>query len=250
MTIRPLVVILAGCCAFAGSRTAVAQLAPDRVAAPAADRVGAPAATQPATSPATLPADASTPKGALRQLFLATDAGDQARIRSLLHATTPQEEKTAELTAQMSAALVQFQKSLADTFGADQASALLNDPAGAARRRDELMPQVTETITGDSAFVRLDTLGAFQPMEFKKVDQAWKARVRPMSDDQLAGIGIQVKVLNDVATEIAAGKHKSLPEVKQALEAKVRQGVTQYAESQRRATTAPTTTPTPAPKQD
>src|SRR5688500_13634351 len=83
-------------------------------ASAASAQTDTPPATQPAptTAPATLPADASTPRGAMRLLFNATDAGDEAAIRSLLYTSNPTEERVADATARSSSATVVLHRAL------------------------------------------------------------------------------------------------------------------------------------------
>jgi hypothetical protein len=221
----------------------------------AAAQTDAPPATKPSGHPpATMPADASTPKGALRLLFNATDAGDEAGIRALLYTTNPAEERLADATAKFSAANVAMHKALVNALGATEVSKFMPDPAVAARARDEKVPNLVEQISpdGQSATVRLDGLGAFEPLEFRKVGDKWKLRVGkkleaiPAADvdKQMAMVEIQVKVLNEVAADINAGKLKTIPDIKQAMEAKVRQANMEYVQAmQKAASTRPTTLP-------
>jgi hypothetical protein len=227
-------------------------------AAAVAAQTDAPPATKPAgnptTVPTTLPADASTPKGALRMLFAATDAGDEKAIRALLFTTNAAEERLADATARSAAALYAMNKALVGTLGADEAHKFMPDPAIAARARDQKVPNLVEQISpeGQSATVRLDGLGAFEPLDFKKVGDQWKLRVgkklqsiAPADlEKQLAMVEIQVKVLNDVAADLNAGKLKTVADIKQAMEAKVRQANMEYVQAQQKAAaTRPTTAP-------
>ena len=215
----------------------------------------APPATKPSGNPpATMPADASTPRGALRMLFAATDAGNEKAIRALLYTATPAEERLADTTARMSGALVMMHDALVKAFGAEVAHQMMPDPVVAARSRDARLPNLVEQISADgqTATVRMDGMGAFEPLEFKKVGSGWKLRVGKKleavppteMDKQMAMVEIQVKVLNEVAEELNAGKLKNIADVKQAMEAKVRQANMEYVQAQQdAAATKPTTTP-------
>src|SRR5688572_13538468 len=68
--------------------------------------------TRPTTVPATLPTDASTPRGALRMVFNATDAGDESALRALLYTANPIEERVADATAKMSSSTTVLHKAL------------------------------------------------------------------------------------------------------------------------------------------
>ena len=56
------------------------------------------ASAQPATAPAAQlgPVDQTTPKGALKMLSRATQAGETATLKQLFHATNPQQQKIAD----------------------------------------------------------------------------------------------------------------------------------------------------------
>lgn len=238
-SVRNLCRILA--CAFTGmlSTLAVAQSA-----APV---------TRPTTSPATLPAaDQTTPKGALRMLFTATDAGDAAVIRSVLYTASPLEEKMAKTMAELSSAMATLQSAIGTTFGGDQARVQADNRAAASRIRDELLAKLTEAIDGDHAVVKLDAMGNFQPMEFKKIDGQWKVLIgkslektdAATVEKQLDATAIQVKVIRDVAADVSAGKFKTVADVKQTMDAKVRQALMQYVQEQSKPATQPSTAPT------
>ncbi len=223
-------------------------------------------ATRPTTSPAplpttgpaaSLPGDASTPKGALRMLFNATDAGDADKVRSLLYSATPVEDHMAQTMAQMSSAVAELHKAIKDMFGEEQTKATFGDPAVASKMRDELLMKAPETIDGDSAVIQLDSMGKFAPVEFKRVNGTWKLRVGKSLENvdaaqvemQLAELAIQIKVLRDIATDVQAGKQKNVADVKQTLEARTRQAMMQYVQDQiKAASTRPTSAPTTQPK--
>jgi hypothetical protein len=226
------------------------------VASVAFGQADAPPATKPTaatTAPATLPSDASTPKGSLRMLFAATDAGDEAAIRARLYTATPLEERMADATARISGATAKLHGALVATYGAEAAHTLLPDPAIAARKRDERLPQLVETVSADgqTASIRMEGFAAVEPFEFRKVGAEWKLRVGkkletvPAAEieQQMAALEMQLKVLNEVAADVAAGKLKAIADVRQALEAKIRQANMEYVQAQQKAAaTRPLTT--------
>ena len=215
-------------------------------------------ATAPATAPvATLPAaDQTTPKGTLRMLFAATDAGDGPTIRSLLYTSSPLEEKMADTMANMSSAMAALQKAMKESFGEAQTKAQLGDIAAAAKMRDDLLAKQPEQIDGDTAVIHLEGMGNFRPVDLKKVDGKWKIligksfeKADPAAvEKQLAATSIQIKVIRDVAVDVAAGKHKNVSDVKQTLDARVRQAIMQYVQDQSKAATQPSTAPATQPK--
>ncbi len=213
--------------------------------------------SQPTTAPSTLPAaDQTTPKGALRMLFTATDAGDAAAIRSVLYTASPLEEKMAATMAEMSSAMAVLQTAMRTSFGEDQTRAQIGDPAAAARMRDELLAKQTEQINGDHAVIKLEGMGNFKPVELKNDAGKWKVLIGKslekadpsMVEKQLDATGIQVKVIREVAADVSAGKFKNVGDVKQAMDAKVRQALMQYVQDQSKAATQPSTAPTTQPK--
>jgi signal recognition particle GTPase len=217
-------------------------------------QVAAPAATKPATKPTTVPADASTPRGALRLLFTATDAGDEAAIRARLYTTNPLEEKIAEATARSSSASAALYRAMVGAFGAEQTHTYLPDPALAARGRDQRVQYLVETINedGQSAVVRMEGMAAVEPFEFRKVGNEWKLRVGKKMESttaneieqQMIMVDLQLKVLSEVTADISAGKLKSVADVKQTMEAKVRQANMEFIQAvQKRATTRAATQP-------
>lgn len=214
-------------------------------------------ATRSTTAPTTLPAaDQTTPKGALRMLFTATDDGDAAVIRSVLYTSTPLEEKMATTMADMSSAMATLQKAMRASFGEEQTRTQVGDPAAAARVRDELLAKQTETIDGDHAVIRLESMGNFKPVELKNDAGKWKVLIGKslekadpaMVEKQLDATGIQVKVIRDIAADVSAGKFKILPDIKQAMDARVRQALMQYVQDQTKAATQPSTAPATQPK--
>jgi len=236
--------VLASCGGAFGQAVAPAV---EPTTVPAVEPTTAPASTQPA-------ADMTTPKGTLRMFFAATDAGDEAGIRSLLLATTPTEEKLADTMAQMSASGFQLQNAIKTAFGADQAKAVLGDPLAAARIRDQFIARINPQVNGDSAVVQLGGANA-AAIEFRKKGDDWKIRVGKVLENSkpedvengLVAAGVQIKAMRDLTTEVAAGKFKSIEDVKQTLDARVRQALMQYHQDKAKAATQPTTEPTTKP---
>jgi len=213
----------------------------------------------PATAPATTPAatqpvpDASTPKGAVRLFFFANATSDAATIRSMMFASSPLEEKLADTVANLSAANNALQKAVRDTFGADQGRAELGDPMASARTVDQALEKLPEQMDGDRAVVPLDRIGNFRPMELRKDKGVWKVviskaleKANPADvEKQLAAAGVQVKVIRDVTTDVTGRKFKNVADVKQTLDARVRQALMQYVQEQSKAATSqPATTTT------
>ena len=91
-----------------------------------------------------------------------------------------------------------------------------------------------------------------RPFLWKKVDGQWKVRVGKKVEStppaemelQIAMVELQAKVWSDVSADVTAGKLKAVADVKQTLEAKIRQANMEYLQArQKAATTAPATAP-------
>jgi replication initiation and membrane attachment protein DnaB len=66
-------------------------------------------------------------------------------------------------------------------------------------------------------------------------------------DQQLEVVSDQVKVMNDIAADVTAGKIKSADEATQTLQARLRQAIMQSMEKQHKTATQATTAPTTEP---
>src|SRR5690606_13824978 len=91
------------------------------LAGPAVAQTGTPtttpATTLPATpAPAVAAGEASTPRGALRVLILATDTGDETVIRERIYTASPLEEKMADATARAAAAMPALHRAMSAAF--------------------------------------------------------------------------------------------------------------------------------------
>src|SRR5688500_8993651 len=89
----------------------IAQLA--RAAAPAPAPAPAPTSaktptTRVATAPTSVPVDQTTPKGALKFLARALEAGDRKMLLDVLDAASPNERKIAEATAELAEATAEL----------------------------------------------------------------------------------------------------------------------------------------------
>src|SRR5262245_22775087 len=89
------------------------------------------AQTAPATTQSAIPADQSTPRGALRVLGVALDAGDAATIRAVFQISNPEEQKMVDALVRYREAVAKFGKAAAQAFGENEAKKLTGDPAAA-----------------------------------------------------------------------------------------------------------------------
>jgi len=191
-------------------------------------------ATQDATPP-----DASTPKGALKAFAVALDAGDEARIRSLVDVTSPLEQKMVEAITEMAAATAQWKHAMAARFGAAAAESAMGESPDVLQKSLAAIDAANEKIDGDLALVSVAGLRESHAM--KKVSGSWKLSetqivkdqglTPQMVDEQMAIVSAQSKMLRDLATEITDGKYPTAVDAAAALRGKMN--------SSREPTTAP-----------
>src|SRR5437762_13834309 len=131
-----------------------------------------------ATTQAMIPADQSSPRGALRVLAAAMDAGDGAKIRAVLKSSNPQEEKMVDALVSYHDAVAKFAKAAVDAFGPEDARKLTGDQAAAQAASLEALQAMPEEITGDTALV-----GADKPTQIRlsRVDGKWMVPVGLLS---------------------------------------------------------------------
>src|ERR1700722_13903053 len=103
-------------------------------------------ATQPTPT-----AEPTTPKGALKSLAIALDAGDREKIRGLMYATSPMETKMVDATSEMAAAISDFKHSMIGKFGESAALAALGDPPDALQKSLAGIDSAEQKVVGDLA---------------------------------------------------------------------------------------------------
>lgn len=183
------------------------------------------AAAAPTTQPV---ADATTPKAALRSFAIATRTGDRDSLRASFHATNETEQKVADLTADVAAAVVRLRDAAVAKFGdagAKKFNGNIPDDSHLGR-----IDAGNEQVRDDDATVVVQGAdGKPQSMYLVRVDGQWKISVARglanMSAEkvnaQLAALTMTSKILDEVATEIGKGEYKSADEAEGALKSKV-----------------------------
>ena len=233
--------------------------APSDAAAPAkAAASPAPAVppVKPMTAPATAPVDPSTPKGALKSLTRALEAGDRDDLLDLLDAESPAEQRIAEATAGLAEASAQLRQAAVKAFGEQAAQ-----PLGNSSAVPEAMARIdssTEAIDGDKATVTSpQDQGEKLSLVRRRADGKWQVPVSQFAgpaddatvDQTLRASSAQSQVLKDLTAEVSAGRFKSAVEARQELNKRIMQlampGVPPA--TTKAATTAPAAAPAPAP---
>lgn len=187
-------------------------------------------AAAPATAPTSAPFDQSTPKGTLKVLSRALDAGDRKTILQILSAASDSDRKLADATADLAEANVQMRRAAIKAFGEVKSRALGVDPealsAGFTR-----IDTATEAITGDSAIVTQPG-NEGPPMSLVKTDNQWRLPVAELRKDveaadvdrNIADVQTQIGLMKEIATEVAAGKFATAADARQALDQRILKG--------------------------
>jgi hypothetical protein len=198
-----------------------------------------------AVAPTTTPLDQATPKAALKAFSQSLDAGDRNAILSFLAADTDQEKKIAAMTADLAEAAAQLRAATIKAFGEKDARPLGVDPTAAAAATARIDSSI-ETRDGDKVTIRpADNEGP--PMTLIQRDGKWLLPVAELSKDveksdiekNLGDIAAQIKVMREVASEVAAGKFQSAVDARQALDQRIVKGALPATE--------PATTPAAKP---
>ncbi|MEA2711620.1 MAG: hypothetical protein QOF78_4221 [Phycisphaerales bacterium] len=180
-----------------------------------------------ATGPTSAPIDPSTPKGALKTLAKALEAGDRKMLLDLLHADSPNEQKIADATAALAEATAELRRASTKAFG-EQASRPLGVDSAAVTEALARVDSSTEKVEGDRATV---TSPQDQGDSLILVQREKKWRV-PMSqisgavnaadlDRNLRDSSEQARLLKELAAEVSAGKFKTAMEARQELDKRI-----------------------------
>jgi hypothetical protein len=178
-------------------------------------------------APTTIPIDQSTPRGALKVFSRALDAGDRKAIAASLAADSDQDKKIAAMTADLAEAAASLRKASIKAFGAEASRPLGVDPAASADAIARIDSSI-ESLDGDRATVRpADNEGP--PMTLIKRDGQWLVPVSELSKDvkpadierNLADIAAQIRVMHEIAAEVAAGKFATAVNARQVLDQRI-----------------------------
>jgi hypothetical protein len=190
-------------------------------------------ATAQTTQSITAPADASTPKGALKALALALDAGDQPRIKSLMNVTSPMEQKMVDATSEMAVSIAKLKHAMSSKFGESATQTAMGDSPEVLQKSLATIDSAEEKVDGDIALVSLSATPR-EAMSLKKVSGSWKVSVAdqvkdegltpPQVDEKMSMVTAQSKLLNDVTAEVESGKYATATDATAALRGKMSGG--------------------------
>jgi len=237
---RTAVIATAAVVCFA-SRPAPAAPAPAAAPAPPKSKPTTTRAGAASTTPTTAPVDQSTPKGALKMLARALEAGDRKVLLELLYADSPSERKIAEATAGLAEATAELRRAAVQAYGETASRPLGVDGAAVADAMARVDASV-EKIDGNQATVT-SMLDPTDSMLLVQRDAKWRVPMAQIGgavdaadlDKNLHDTSEQVKLLKAIAGEVSAGKFKTAIEARQELDRRI----IQSAMPQGAAATAP-----------
>jgi hypothetical protein len=179
----------------------------------------------PATAPAPVAIDPPSPRGALKVLTQAMDAGDNATAERVMIADNDTEKSWAAAMLKLSTASVTTRKSAVQAFGVDGAKAIIGDAEAAASYAQTAIDRSTEELDGDKAVVRSND-GVEAPIELRKVGGEWRVPVKVFVGDAPAEklaetadkMARQAAAIEAFCVEMTAGKFKTPEDAAQALQ--------------------------------
>lgn len=153
--------------------------------------------------------DRDSPLTAMRGLWEAVAAADEAAISALLHAETPAEREMVVGIAELLVAGERLRREMERRYG--------EAGVGMGRRMIELedlaaVDASAVKVEGDIATIRMD--GASRPLELRWSAGGWRLVVigpeggrPPATVEQIALVRASAQALNEVAAEIRTGQH-------------------------------------------
>jgi hypothetical protein len=166
--------------------------------------------TGPSGQAATVNAEPATPKAVTLAFSRALSAGDVARARSL--STGDAGPQTLDALAKLASATDRLQKALKAKFGD---AALKLEIFEESPDVEEELNRSTETITGDTAVIRVSPTDK-NPSELKKVNGQWKFDIAKFkaSEPQIPELRKMASAWSDLAVDVTAGKFKTVDDFK------------------------------------
>jgi hypothetical protein len=202
--------------------------APTAPAAPA-DRKPA----RPGARPSAPEHDLTTPKGTLKVLASALRDGDAGRIREVMYATTPAENRMVAAMADMAAAMAQLQKAAVKVFGEEGAKEIVGDTQATDAQGRARIDAADVRLAGDTATVIVPE-GEDAPVVLKRVGAQWKVPMSELAknadptalEERLTELTEQRKLVAQLTDEIGQGQFKTPGQAKDAWQSRAMQAVT------------------------
>ena len=178
------------------------------------------------TAPTSAPIDQTTPKGTLKLLARALEAGDRKMLLEVFDAGSATEKKIAEATASLAEATAELRRASFKAFGEEASRPLGMEAAGEAMAR---VDSSIEKIDGDKATVT-SPLDSTDSLMLVQRDKKWRVPMSQFSggavdaadlEKNLHDTAEQAKLLKGLAVEVAAGKFKTAMDARQELDKRI-----------------------------
>ena len=196
----------------------------------------APAPTLPDGSPVTAalptsrpsPADPASPRGTLEALIGAMQAGDTAKIKTLIATTNPTEEKMVDAMATMAVSQKKFRTAAQTAYG-DGAKELTGDTEAGTAEGLAKIDAAPESINGDTATVDPSGQPGVAPLRLKKVDGQWRIPVSELArgvdqatiQQRLDDLAFMSKMMDESSDEVSRGMYKTPKDAGEAIKSKM-----------------------------
>jgi hypothetical protein len=192
--------------------------------------------TAPASMATTQPADPNSPRGALKALVGAMQAGDADKIKSLIATTNPTEVKMVDAMANMSVSQKKFRTAAETAYGPDAKQLTGDTEAGTAEGLAKI-DAAPEKIDGDTATVDPSNGQSAAPgqapppppLTLKKIDGQWRIPIgelargvdQAMIQQRLDDLGFMSKMMDESADEVSKGMYKTPKDAGEAIKSKM-----------------------------
>jgi hypothetical protein len=184
-----------------------------------------------ATPPTTEPIEPTTPKGALKSLAIAMDAGDRERIRNLMYTTSPIERKMIDVTSDMAVAIADLKHLMTKRYGEVATQIAMNESPDALPQSLAKIDSAEQKVDGDLAVINLSAAMPRESMSLVRTGDYWKISVPQQIkdegltpeqvDEKIATVSSQSRIIRDLTTEVTAGKYPTAADAASALREKM-----------------------------
>jgi hypothetical protein len=208
----------------------------------------APASDAAAPTTQAIAADSSTPRGALKALVGAMQAGDAPSIHKLISTTNPTEQKMVDAMADMAIAQKKFRSAAEAAYGANSKE-LTGDTDAGTKEGMAKIDAAPEKIDGDTATVDPTEQPGIPPLTLKKVDGHWEIPITELArgvdqstiQQRLDDLSFMSNMMNESADEVSRGMYKTPRDAGEAIKTKMMVAMMKRAN----AATHPSTEPAP-----
>lgn len=177
-------------------------------------------------------ASRATPRGTLKLLRQAMETGDGDALRSILLAEGEVQPQMVEAMVQTAQSVRRLREAAVEAFGEREAVALAGpQPTGDPTQMKEI-DEATETIEEDRAVVRFTDV-QMNPVTLVRRGEQWHVPVAELAvklsdrdlSERIEEVRTFNRVMGELTAEIAAGKHQSAEQARQALSSQMLRAV-------------------------